>query len=82
LRFYFDRRAIDETHHYGQQAEDAEHVEDGRLRRVPGFLPVRVQDVLHGRQPGLREIIIAVKPSLIGKAFLCGCLRYFIKENE
>ena len=46
-----------ETHPDGQQADDAEIAQDGRLRRVPGFLPVRMQDVLHGRQPGLREMM-------------------------
>ena len=33
---------------------------DRRLRRVPGFLPERLQDELHGGEPGLPEEVNAL----------------------
>ena len=32
-----------------------EQHEEGRLRRVPDILPVRMQDILHSRKPELRK---------------------------
>ena len=48
--FHLERQRgiTSEAHSDGQQADDAEIAQDGRLRRVPGILPVRVQDELHG----------------------------------
>ena len=56
--FHLERQRgiTSEAHSDGQQADDAEIDQDGRLRRVPGILPVRVQDELHGWQSGLREV--------------------------
>ena len=31
------------------------HHEEGRMRRVPDFLPVSLQDILYSRKPELRE---------------------------
>mgnify|MGYP000155220481 CR=1 FL=1 len=31
------------------------HNEEGRMRRVPDFLPVSLQDILYSRKPELRE---------------------------
>ena len=55
--FHLERQRgiTSEAHSDGQQADDAEIAQDGRLRRVPGIVPVRMQDELHGRQPGLRN---------------------------
>ena len=46
----------DEAHQDGQQADDAVHALHGRLRRMPGILPVCLQDFLHGGQSALREV--------------------------
>jgi len=46
-----------EAHQDGQQADDAVHALHGRLRRMPGILPVRLQDFVHSRQSALREVI-------------------------
>ena len=45
-----------ETHQDGQQADDAVYALHGRLRRMPGILPVCLQDFLHGGQSALREV--------------------------
>ena len=45
----------DETYQDFKYADPAEYDEEGRLRRVPDFLPVCMQDFLHGREPELRE---------------------------
>ena len=46
----------DEAHQDGQQTIHAEDPENWWLRRMPGILPVCVQDFLHGRQSGLRKV--------------------------
>lgn len=66
-----------EAHQDSQQADDAEDPQDGRLRRVPSFVPERLQDELHGRQSGLREELILGK----GRRS-CGGFFFSILEND
>jgi hypothetical protein len=40
-----------ETYPDFEQSKPEEIRFQGRLRRVPGFLPVGLQDLLHSRQP-------------------------------
>jgi hypothetical protein len=49
---YIDGKA----HHHGKQAFPATDGTHRRLRRMPNFLPVGLQDVLHRWQPGLPEV--------------------------
>ena len=46
-----------ETHSDIEHKKASEHDKEGRLRRVPDVLPVRLQDELHGRKPELRAKI-------------------------
>ena len=66
----------DEAHQDGQQADDAVHALHGRLRRMPGILPVCLQDFLHGGQSALREVRRGNRhsPSRLREGlFLCVC---------
>jgi len=44
-----------ETYQNHRQKMSSRNAENGRLRRMPGFLSVRVQNVVHGRKPEMRE---------------------------
>ena len=69
-----------EAHQDGQQADDAVYALHGRLRRMPGILPVRLQDFLHGGQSALRKVRRGnVCPSRLREGlFLCvlSCIRH------
>ena len=71
-----------ETYQDGQQADDAVHALYGRLRRMSGILPVRLQDFLHGGQPALREVSQGNRPALLvfERGFFCVFWR--VKENK
>ena len=43
-----------EAHQDSEYEEPSGDREEGRMRRVPDFLPVGLQDKLHGRKPELR----------------------------
>ena len=45
----------DEAYQNPEYRETAEHIEEGRMRRVPDILPVCLQDFLHSRKSELRE---------------------------
>ena len=53
-----DRKEEDyETHKDTEYKEASEHSKEGRLRRVPDLLPVRMQDLLYRWKPELRAQI-------------------------
>jgi hypothetical protein len=45
---------LDEARKEPEHKEPSEYAQKRRMRRVPDFLPVSLQDFLHGRQPELR----------------------------
>ena len=74
----------DEAHQDGQQADDAVHALHGRLRRMPGILPVCLQDFLHGGQSALREVRRGNRhsPSRLREGlFVCVCVMYTLRKH-
>jgi hypothetical protein len=53
-----DRRCCDETYSNSDPWQSGNHCNNRRVRKLPGILPISLQDVLHSGQSGLHEIIL------------------------